>query len=193
MIQENYAPPRIIYILIGLASFVIVIAGIRAAEDILVTFLLALFFTLIIFPVLHWSRKKNIPLWMAILFTNLVIIAGFGFILLILGTNIQALAESIPQYHDQLENRWQGVLEFWHERGIDIGVLQISELISSNVIKDVALESVTSITVLIEESLLIFILMIFMLLVLKGEVLMKDGLGLPVMRIVVLALKRMMV
>jgi predicted PurR-regulated permease PerM len=161
--EENYTMPKVIYVLIGLASCVIIIAGIRAAEEIIIPFLLALFLTLIISTSVFWSKKKSIPLWVSILVPTLIIITVFTFIIFILGSNIQSLTENIPAYHDQLEERWETITVFWEKRGIDISLFKISDLINSKVIRDVTLESLGSLTVIVEESFMIFVLMIFML------------------------------
>ena len=161
--QDNYNPSKVVYVLIGLASFVIFVAGVRAATEIVIPLLMALFFTLIIFPVLHWSKKRSIPIWLAIMVTTLIIVFIFTLFFFILGSNVQVLAENIPAYHDLLEERWESVSIFWGDRGVDISILQISDLISSNVIKDYALEFLSILTLIIEDGLLIFVLMIFML------------------------------
>jgi predicted PurR-regulated permease PerM len=56
MNSETYNPSKIIYILIGLASFIIIVAGFRAAAPIIVPFMMALFFSLIIFlSLIFWG------------------------------------------------------------------------------------------------------------------------------------------
>ena len=128
-LPEAYNPSKVVYILIGLASFVVIIAGIKAAEAIIVPFLTAIFFTLIIFPIIFWSQKKAVPIGISILLTSLIIVSLFTFFIIILGSNIQALAENIPDYHELLEERWQSTTVFWHARGVDMSILKISDLI----------------------------------------------------------------
>ena len=64
--------------LITLAAFVIVVAGMRASQDILIPFLLSLFIAIIVTPLLNWMRSKKIPTGLAILMIILIILlAGF--------------------------------------------------------------------------------------------------------------------
>ena len=162
--QDLYKPSKVVYNLIGLASFVIIVAGLRASGEIVVPFLLALFFTLIIFPILVWSKKLKIPAGLAILATVLAIIIIFTFFVFVLGANVQSLAEYIPRYHDLLDQRWAEIAGYWHAQGVDLSIFQISDLIDSNILKDLALGSLGSLTVVIEDGFMIFVLMIFMLL-----------------------------
>ncbi len=47
--------------LIHLAAFVVVVAGIMAAKSILIPFLLASFLAIICAPPLYWLRSKGVP------------------------------------------------------------------------------------------------------------------------------------
>lgn len=45
--------------LLGLASFVVIIAGMKAARELIVPFLASLFLTVICYPALEWLQKKG--------------------------------------------------------------------------------------------------------------------------------------
>ena len=53
--------------MISLAAFVVVVAGMRAAESIIVPFLLSVFIAVISAPMLFWLTKKGLPTWLALL------------------------------------------------------------------------------------------------------------------------------
>ncbi|HEY3486511.1 MAG TPA: hypothetical protein VGL10_00460 [Gammaproteobacteria bacterium] len=48
-------------LLIGLAAFVVIIAGMKAAADILMPFLLAAFIAIIAAPAIFWLEKRKVP------------------------------------------------------------------------------------------------------------------------------------
>jgi len=65
-------------ILITIAAFVIVVAGMRAATDILVPFLLAIFISVISAPPLFWLQRKGLPTWLALITVIIgILIVGF--------------------------------------------------------------------------------------------------------------------
>ncbi len=47
--------------LINLAAFVVVVAGIISAKSLLIPFLLAIFLAIVFAPPLYWLRKKRVP------------------------------------------------------------------------------------------------------------------------------------
>jgi len=53
-------------ILVTIAAFVIVVAGMSAAKVILVPFLLAAFIAIISAPPLFWLQRKGLPTWLAL-------------------------------------------------------------------------------------------------------------------------------
>jgi predicted PurR-regulated permease PerM len=79
--------------LITVAAFVIVVAGMRAAEKILVPFLLSAFLAIICATPLFWLRRKRVPTALALL----IVIAGIAAMIEpILGTKLRKKA-SRPQ------------------------------------------------------------------------------------------------
>lgn len=61
------------YWLLGSASFVVVIAGLRAAQSLVVPFLVAAFLAVICTPAFHWLKQKHVPVWLAILIVVLAV------------------------------------------------------------------------------------------------------------------------
>ena len=51
--------------LLTAAAFVVVVAGMRAAESIVVPFLLSVFIAIISAPSLFWLERKGLPRWLA--------------------------------------------------------------------------------------------------------------------------------
>ena len=58
-------------VLFGAACFVIVVAGMRAAEAMLVPFLLSLFIAVLCSPPLVWLKERGVPNGLAILVIGL--------------------------------------------------------------------------------------------------------------------------
>ena len=65
--KVNIGFNRVQRFLLTMAAFVVVVAGMRASQDILIPFLLSLFIAIITMPLLNWLRSKGIPTWAAIL------------------------------------------------------------------------------------------------------------------------------
>lgn len=85
-----------------MACFIIVVAGMRAAESLLVPFLLSLFIAVICTPPLIWMRNKGIPnaIAMLIVISSIIVV---GIILgAIVGSSISDFRQDLPEYQVRL-------------------------------------------------------------------------------------------
>jgi len=96
--------------LVASASIVIVLAGIKAASEIVVPFLLALFIAIICSPLLAYLTKRKVPYWLAITTLLLLIFVIFFFLFGLINSTVQEFSQSIPQYRQLLAERVNDVL-----------------------------------------------------------------------------------
>lgn len=90
-------------ILIPLAAFVIIVAGLRAAISIIVPFLMAVFLAVITTPTLFWLQKKRIPAGLAIALISAVLLI-LGLLLgALLAAAIADLTRDLPDFEKNLE------------------------------------------------------------------------------------------
>lgn len=88
--------------LIVTAAFIIVVAGMRAAESLLVPFFLSLFIAIICTPLLTLMKRYRIPTAVAILLIVLFIVVAGIFIGAIVGSSINSFTADIPKYQQRL-------------------------------------------------------------------------------------------
>lgn len=104
--MSNSNPPqRIIPILLGVITFLLVIAALRTAQAIVVPFMLAVFAALIGSPILIWLKQKGMPTWLAVLVIVLVIVTVAGLIGYMVGASVQDFSSKLPSYKQQLTQR----------------------------------------------------------------------------------------
>ena len=85
------------------AAFIIVVAGMRAAQDILIPFLLSIFIAVISHPLVVSLRAKGIHTSFSIVLVIFAIIAvGFG-ITSLLGTSLNDFTDNLPHYQKLLQ------------------------------------------------------------------------------------------
>ena len=107
-------------ILVTTAAFVIIVAGMRAAEKILVPFLLSAFLAIICAPPLFWLRRRHVPTAIALLIV-IAGIMGIGFLMgTLVGTSVKDFSATLPVYQARLHEETK-VLLAWFER-IGIGI-----------------------------------------------------------------------
>jgi predicted PurR-regulated permease PerM len=88
--------------LLILASFIIVVAGMKAASPILVPFFLAVFIAVICAPPLFWLQRKGVPKLPALaLILVAILIAGLLFGILLV-PSLNDFLISLPGYQERL-------------------------------------------------------------------------------------------
>ena len=101
--KQNNTPSSLGVFLITAASFVIVIAGLKAATTIIIPFLLAIFVSVICAYPLIWLESKGVPTIVSlILVIFLVFIIGGGLTYL-LGSSVNEFSKEVPNYQARLD------------------------------------------------------------------------------------------
>jgi predicted PurR-regulated permease PerM len=102
------------------AAFVVVIAGMRAAQGIIVPFLLAGFIAIISAPYLNWLQQRGLPQIAALMVVVLFIVAlGFGLTAL-LGTSLEGFSNALPSYQERLQDEMAGFVHWLKTRGMGV-------------------------------------------------------------------------
>lgn len=113
--------------LLVMASFVVVVAGMRAAESLLIPFLLSLFIAIICTPPLIWLRDKGVPNALAMLIVvAAIVICGIG-VGAIVGSSINDFRGDLPGHQVRLTLLTSEFFGYLETLGISVDVAQLRE------------------------------------------------------------------
>ncbi len=90
--------------LVGAAAFVVVVAGLKAAADLLLPILAALFLAILSLPLLAWLRRRRVPSPLAVLLTMLVAVLVIGGIAGLIGGSVGQFVGAAPFYQERLND-----------------------------------------------------------------------------------------
>mgnify|MGYP002640376169 CR=1 FL=1 len=150
------------------ASFVIVVAGLKAASNLVIIILIASFLTAISLSPFLWLRKKKIPDVLALLLVILgilVILYAFGFLL---SSSIGGFREKLPFYEDKIGKSWNNIHYFLLNNGLVDDEFNLSNLLKSDKLMSSSTGFLTSFSKLISDPFLVFFIFIFMMLEVKS-------------------------
>jgi len=85
-----------IFLLVGLASIFIIIAGIQDLAFILNPILLSVVITIALIPVPGWFARRGVPGWLSLVLTFVLVLAFIGLVLLLVFFGLARLAEVLP-------------------------------------------------------------------------------------------------
>lgn len=122
--ESNDGASRVQRAMLTAASFVIVVAGLKAAAGIVVPFLFALFLSIICSAPMFWLKRKGLATWISILVVIVGISLGGYVIGAILGSSINDFSQTLPVYSQKLNLQYSGMLSWLEGRGIDVSMLR---------------------------------------------------------------------
>ena len=158
-------PPGARFLLV-LASVVVVVAGLKLAADVLVLFFLALFLAVLTLPVMMWLRRYRVPSPLAIMLSVLVMVAGFGVIILLASQSFAEFQARYPAYELRFTILWGN----WAERiqAVELPVVgdifaQIPDVFDLSAALDLATGTVQRVLGFVTDTFLVILIMVFIL------------------------------
>lgn len=150
-------------ILISIASFVIIVAGLSAASSIVVPFLLAVFIAIIVSPMLDFMARLKIRRTLAFV----VIISAFALVLWFLGnviaTALNGFSAALPEYQVKLSNFIDKTIAWLNSYEIIKINSFVIDSIDTNKIFSTTSTILRQTSEIVTKSFLVFLLVIFML------------------------------
>ncbi|SNZ06751.1 Predicted PurR-regulated permease PerM [Persephonella hydrogeniphila] len=155
---------KISIILVSLASIVVIIAGLKAAQDIVVQFLLALFFAVMFLPIFKFFVSKKIPKWLSLIFVLFINLAFIYLLSLTVITSVNELRDNLSEYQQKLNIYINESYKILKLLGISIPENISLDILNPNVILQFLSNSLLSFGNILANALFIIILVVFILL-----------------------------
>ncbi|MDW7771510.1 MAG: AI-2E family transporter [Desulfobulbaceae bacterium] len=154
--------------LIHLAAFVVVIAGIISAKSLIVPFLLAAFLAIICGPPLYWLRTKGIPPFVSVIILVLVLIAIEVILAGLIGSSIGDFTRNLPFYQARLKEMLGGVIAWMQVHGLELTEEIIMEQFDPGKIMGLAANTLNIMGGWLTNTFMIILTLVFILLEATG-------------------------
>jgi AI-2 transport protein TqsA len=155
-------------ILLSIAAFIIIIAGMKAATVILIPFLLSAFIAIICAPPMFWLQKKGVPAVMATLLVVLSILALGIVMAALVGQSAHDFSKDLPLYKAKINAKTQMAAAWLAQLGVDPARLQLSEIFDPGAAMNLAAAVLNGLGNVLTNGFLILMTVIFMLLEAAG-------------------------
>ncbi len=150
-------------VLIILASFVIVVAGIKSAESLMVTFLLSGFFAIICAPPFLIMQHRGVPAWLSLLLVVLFISAIQILFFTLVASSVADFTQELPVYQQRLQTLFSGFVTYLSGWGVDLPDAAIREHFNPALILKLAANALGGLGSVLSNSFMIILTVIFML------------------------------
>lgn len=161
---ESRKSPGAAGFLVTAAAFVILVAGMREAQPILVPFLLSVFIAIIAMPPLVFLQHRRIPRGIALA----LVIAGVAAVGMLLGAlvggSVDDFSARLPAYQAKLETQTAGLLDWLGGIGVEISREAANKLLDPAKAMKMAAQGLSSLGGMLTNAFLILLTVIFILL-----------------------------
>ncbi|WP_321390131.1 AI-2E family transporter [uncultured Desulfuromusa sp.] len=106
--------------ILTLAALIIIIAGLKTAQALLVPFLLAFFISVICAGPFFWLQQRKIPAPVALLLVISVVMLGGLVVVTLIGTSVNDFTNELPVYQDKLRIQTLTLFDWLDKLGIKI-------------------------------------------------------------------------
>ncbi len=158
------ASGRSLRFLIGLACFVIVSAGIQAAAQILVPFLLSVFVAFSCAPLLTWLQRRGLPTVVSVILIMIVISTGVFVIISFVGSSISEFTRRLPGYQTLLVEKFSTYLHWFDKFGFSISEEVVLEYFDPRAIMRLAATALLRLRGILTNTFFILLTVVFILL-----------------------------
>ena len=150
-------------LIIIFAAFVVVVAGIKTAESLMVTFLLSGFFAIICAPPFIFMQRKGVPEWLSLLLVFVGITGIQILFITIIASSISDFSTSIPLYQVRLQELFHNGISTLDGWGIPVPEDVLKKHFDPGVILKLAANTLGSLGGVLSNSFMIILTVIFML------------------------------
>lgn len=150
-------------LLIGIASLVIIIAGLKAVSDLLSPILLSLFVVLVTSPLMMWLKRRGFPGWLAYTIVLLLVLFIGSFFILFFTVSLSQLTDVLPGYADRIQTQFDSLWQWLNARGVDSQDIQSLEWFQPQRLVRLVLSLVSSVLNIFSNVGLTLLIFIYML------------------------------
>jgi predicted PurR-regulated permease PerM len=162
--QDLLNSNKTLQVLLILASFTVIVAGMKAAESIIVPFLLAVFISIVASPPFFYLQKKGIPKAIALLSVILAFLFFIFLIGLLIGTSVNDFTSKVPVYQQKLQGQTQAVVTWLIEKKFIEPDFQLSNIFNPSSVLKLIGDTLNQVSGLFANGFLILLTVLFMML-----------------------------
>jgi AI-2 transport protein TqsA len=146
------------------AAAVIVLAGLKAAQSLVIPFLLALFLAIICAPAVSWMTRRRVPAGLAVLVVVIVLLAMFTGFGAVVGTSVNEFAAFASQYQERFDGLVSSFTAWLAAHDVDTESLDILQVVQPGKLMNLLGGVLKNLAAVLSNLFLIILTMIFILL-----------------------------
>ncbi len=149
--------------LIAAAAFVVIVSGMKAADSLLIPFLLSLFIAVIAAPPLFFLKDRGVPGGLAmVLVIGMIVVVGL-LIAWLVGGSLNDFTNNLPKYQENLKLKSAHLVEWLAGQGVDLDLQSLTTYFDPAKVMAMAGRLMSGLGNVLTQAFLILITVVFML------------------------------
>lgn len=149
--------------LVGFAAFIIIIAGLKAASQIVVPFMLSVFIAIICAPLMSSLRHRKVPTWLAIILVVMLILVGIGSLAVLVGASLDNFSSQLPSYKARFAEETSSLIQLMNSLGLQISYDQVKGYIDPSALMQMVANALRGLGSALTNLILVVMIVIFIL------------------------------
>lgn len=116
-------------IMLMLASFVVVVFGMREAAEIVTPILIAFILAILFAPVQQWLLTRGVPAWLALIIVLLIVLLVVSVLISVTVVSVTRVIDRLPAYQASLQRQIDGLLALTADLPFEVADLLSAELL----------------------------------------------------------------
>ncbi|MGD9724174.1 MAG: AI-2E family transporter [Pirellulales bacterium] len=151
-------------VLVSCAALVVIVAGVRVAQPIIVPLVVAAFLAMICLPPLRWLQEKGLPTWAAMVVMVVVIVLVGSVLVAVIGTSVNRLREQLPEYQARVEQLQRQGIDWLKGHGVDVSRHLTEQELDTQRLLSLFGDTLGAVGSVLSDGLVIVFMLFFMLL-----------------------------
>lgn len=165
MADETATPASKAGILVNIAAFVVITAGLKAASDLVVLVLASLFLAVVVAPTVFFLQRKGAPFVVGLIVAMGAAVGVLGALAMLVGSSIAELQERMPEYQELMQTHYESISGLLAQYGVAADLdSQLASLFDADRTLDLAANVFAGVGGMVANGVLMFILALFLLL-----------------------------
>ena len=163
MVEKVQTLTPAVRLLVGLAAFVVIVAGMKASQPLLVPFLLSLFISVIAAAPLFYLKDKGVPGGIAMLLVIILIVVIGMLMGWMIGGSLNDFTANLPKYQERLTLQSAKLVAWLSDLGLQLNQEMMKTIVNPGKAMAMAGQVISGLGNVLAQAVLILITVIFML------------------------------
>lgn len=150
--------------MITAAALIVLLAGLKAAQELLVPLVFAGFLAVLTAPAVLWLQRKRAPAWLAVSLVVVGVVIGLVGLGTVFGSSVNAFVAAVPRYQLRLNETLYRATATFAEMGLPISTENLRQMINPAAAMSIAAELVSQVASMLSDTALIILTLAFILL-----------------------------